>query len=217
MLRIEPRSVLLAHNSFTARNTHPKNNIRLRFVETLQNDGPWERDRSTVRCSFTEKARFDEKTEELKYAFKVNLPTQREYQLKPYEAITFTIIGGLQPPEGMDKECLLKAVSIPKHNFEVQPLVVNFYVEFKDLAEEGKQADLWHPRCATFNSTFTKQLPQHNCTFVFDVTASTDPVELSRCCPDHSPVYHQNVFPYFPHGQPIPFADTKRPNCTCCQ
>jgi hypothetical protein len=225
MLRIDPRSSLLPHNSFIAKNTDPYNTITIRFVQTLQDNSAEREERTAFRSSYSQSDDYGySHMEYIKdYPFKVTLPTKREYQLKPFEAVTFTIIGGLQPTDGLSKDCLLKSAALPMHNFRVEPLYVYFKVEYKDdedmqrRKQDKDEPDQWRSTEVRFLSTFTKQLPVNKCAFVYDVTVSTDPVELLRCCPEHSPVYDQNVFPYFPHGRKLPISEFKKPNCTCCQ
>jgi hypothetical protein len=207
MTHVTPRSALLPHNSFIIRNSDRERSITIRFIETTEYNG-----QSAFRCHYSEENEWTSSFEEIKdYAFEVNYPSKKEYILKPCEAVTVTVIGGLRPPEGLGKECLLKAVSLPEHNFLVQPLKVKINFEY---VMEGSTT--WRQDTLQICSTYTKQLPQHKCAFVFNVTVSTDPVELIRCCPHHSPIYSQNVFPYFPHGGKIPITQDRMPTCTCC-
>jgi hypothetical protein len=213
-VHITPRSDYLPHNSFILRNNDRA--IKLRFIDTKRNycstDGS-----SAFQCFYREENEWNYKTEHIKeYAFTVNYPEEREYCLKPYEALTVTIIGGLQPPNGLEKACLLKAVRKPRYNFTVQPLEVQIHFEYIIDGNDEECNTMWNSNYMQIYSTFTKQLPMHKCAFGFDVSVSRDPVELIRCCMVHSPIYDQNIFPYFPHDGPIPITG-KGVNCTCCQ
>jgi hypothetical protein len=127
-----------------------------------------------------------------------------EHVLKSGEAIVMIFTGGLVPPEGLDKSLLLKAVKKP--GLWVDKINVHVGLE---CSVPGSLYQF------TLASNFTQQLACHDCKFEFHVSVLKDPVDVRRCCPEHSPMYEQNIFMYYPHIVPRVGSDGTA-SCDCC-